>query len=264
MVMRASWLWTLGVAWGLLLAVPALMQESPTATPPALTERGSTRGFDPVMATFAAAFSPAAEATVTPTPIAYTRGYDPLFMTMQAWADRTTATEPAQSPTPMTYTRGYDPLFLTMQAWANEAVATEAPCAWMWTSAALTEQSAIVQAALDAADAGGIIFEASAFGENCVDGATGEVRSFFARDVVFRLTVSGTDAAALGDVLVLALPVVQQAALSVSQPLAEISIIFADADLDPIRLTTQGLDRVLSTDTSGNALIARLYAVSLR
>jgi hypothetical protein len=254
------------------LTAPALTQQTSTVTPQpdasqtpiAATEQGSTRGYDPVMATFAAAFNPLAETKPTPTPVSYTRGYDPLFMTMQAWANRQTATEPAQMPTAMTYTRGYDPLFMTMQAWADRQTATEAPCAWMWANAPLVEQTEIVQAALNAAGATRVTFEASTFGENCIDGATGELRSFYGRDVVFRLTVSGGDAAALGDMLARGLPVVQQAIQSLTQPLEDITIVFTDADLDPIRLTTQGLDRVLEFDANGNALIARLYSVSLR
>ncbi len=255
--MRKQALWIIAAVYAILtLAQPVLTQE-PTATP-----RGSTRGFDPVMATFEAAFGATPAPTPTPTPITYTRGYDPLFLTMQAWANNTVTTEPA--PTPITYTRGYDPLFLTMQAWAANIVATEPPCAWMWASQPLTEQNTIVQAALDAAGAQAVTFEASAFGENCVDGETQEVRSFIARDVVFRLTVAGSDAAALGDLLARALPLIQMAVKAQSQPLAEISIIFTDADLDPLTLTPQLLDRTLEPEASGAALVARLYEVSLR
>ena len=285
--MLSRFLWALAVlATVVLVARPALPQVG-TATPtPAPdfgwdpvratlhaaftqpTARASTRGFDPVMATFQAAYSAeqTPQATATPTPITYTRGYDPLFLTMQAWADNAVVTAPAltATPTPIRYTRGYDPLFLTMQAWADHQVATEAPCAWMWASVPLPELTERVQAALDAVGATTVTFDASAYGENCIDGATQAVRRFITQDVVFRLRAAGSDATTIGDALALALPVVQREVKAESRPLAEISVLFPDADLDPVRLTPALLDRVLAQPASGAALVARLYAVSLR
>lgn len=240
----------------LLMVSPALPQSlAATSTP---TPR-SGYGFDPVRATLHSAYS---QATAQATPRTSTRGYDPVMATLAAAYSATST----PTPTVQTYTRGYDPLFLTVQAWAQPATPTptEPPCAWMWASQPLVAQSGRVQAGIDATGAQGVSFEASAFGENCVDAVSGDIRRFIARDVVFRLSVAGGDAAALGDALALALPVVNMAVKVESRPLAEIRVIFTDADLDPLALTPTMLDRVVDAELTGAALLARLYAVSLR
>lgn len=280
---------TRGIFWLVVLALvllarPVLPQQSPdaTATPahaygwdPAratiyasyaqatahATARSSTRGYDPVMATFQAAYG--AAATATPTPQTYTRGYDPLFITLQAWGDNAAATA---TPTPQTYTRGYDPLFITLQAWAHRPTATPtpAPCAWVSVNQPLDELTAQVQADIDAAGADGVTFSASAYGENCFDSAMGAVRMFLLRDVTYQLAVSGTDAPTLGAALASALPAVQRAVKTESRSIYQIQILFADADLDPVSLTPAQLDLVLSAEATGAALVARLYNAALR
>jgi len=221
----------LAVGMVLLCARPALPQ-SPTATPLPTPTPSVGFGWDPVRATLHAAFAQATPASPTPTP-GTLRAYPPLLLTLQAW-------------------------------WLNRPPATEAPCGWMWASQPLTELTARVQAAINTAGAETVTFEASAYGENCLEPDGQTVRSFISRDVVFRLHAAGSDAAIMGDALALALPVVQLKVKIQSRPLAEISILFPDADLDPIRLTPAMLDRALAQEAGGAALVARLYAVSLR
>lgn len=223
------------IALVLLTAQVAEPQQPATATPTARTDFG----WDPVRATLHAAFG-------------------------QATARAATASAPTATRTPFAYTRGYDPLFLTLQAWVRTPTPTEPPCAWQWTSVPLDDETARVQGSIDAAGAEGVLFEASAFGENCVDGTTGDVRRFIARDIVYRISVGGADAALIGDALARALPFVNTAAKVESRPLAEIRILFTEADLDPVALTPAMLDRVLATEADGAALVARLYEVSLR
>lgn len=196
---------------------------------------------------------PALAPTPTPTPqLAF--GWDPVRATLQAAysGSRTPA-----APTPAHATCGYEPLFLTLQAWTSRQIATEAPCAWMWASQPLTDLTERVQAAINEAGTGAVTFDASAYGENCLEADGQTVRMFITQDIVFRLRVAGSDAATMGDALALALPVVQVAVKTESRPLSEIGVLFPDADLDPIRLTPAMLDRVLAGEARG---AARLYA----
>lgn len=238
-----------------LVAGPVLPQ-SPTPTPTPTPRLAF--GWDPVRATLSAAM-----------PHSSTRGFDPVLATLQAAYPRSQTPVPGltatATPTPLSYTRGYDPLFLTMQAWAGHRIATEAPCAWMWTSQPLPDLTGRVQTEIDTAGADAVTFAASAYGENCLEADGQTVRHTIEHDVVYRLQVAGSEAAALGDALALALPIVARHARTEARLVTEINLLFPDASLDPIRLTPAMLDRVFVVDDLGGAaLVARLYTVALR
>jgi hypothetical protein len=74
-------------------------------------------------------------------------------------------------------------------------------CGWNWATQALPELSAEVQSALQAAGLEGVTARAEAYGENCFDPESGEVRYFATMETDFRVTVEVenlTDRAALG------------------------------------------------------------------
>src|SRR5690606_14077273 len=121
-----------------------------------------------------------------------------------------------------------------------------------------------VQTSLDDAGAEAVTFTATTFGENCVDATSGEVRRFVGRELTFTLSVAGQDATALGDALAIALDIVNLQVKVQSVPVAQVRVLFADADLDPITLEPAMLDRALEGDATGAALVARLYDVALR
>ena len=76
------------------------------------------------------------------------------------------------------------------------------PCGWVWASSPLPDLSAQVQAALDDAGISAESARAAAYGENCIDAETNEVRRFAAMQTDFHVTLPVDDAEdleALGD-----------------------------------------------------------------
>lgn len=83
---------------------------------------------------------------------------------------------------------------------------TESPCFWRWSRQDLPEVAAEVQTTLDAAGVGGgqAKARAEAYGEDCVDPETNEVRYFTAMETDFYVTLPVDDLAdrqALGEIL---------------------------------------------------------------
>jgi len=79
---------------------------------------------------------------------------------------------------------------------------TTTNCAWNWATQPLPEVSAQLQAALDAAGIPGATGSAVAFGENCIDYQTNQVRGFAVMETDFGIQVpvaSLTDLEALGN-----------------------------------------------------------------
>jgi hypothetical protein len=68
-----------------------------------------------------------------------------------------------------------------------------APCAYAWAHQDLPDITAITQAALDTAGITQTSVRVEAFGENCIDGTTGKIRSFGAMTTDFYFTVTLDD-----------------------------------------------------------------------
>ena len=68
------------------------------------------------------------------------------------------------------------------------------PCGWVWASRPLPELSTQVRAALDDAGIAADSARAVAFGEDCVDAQTNEVRRFAAMQTDFHVTLPVDDA----------------------------------------------------------------------
>jgi len=62
-------------------------------------------------------------------------------------------------------------------------------CGWNWATQNLPELSAEIQAAMEAAGLTGVTARAEAYGENCFDPQTSEVRFFAARETDFKVSI---------------------------------------------------------------------------
>ena len=62
-------------------------------------------------------------------------------------------------------------------------------CGWNWATQNLPELSAEIQAAMEAAGLTGVTARAEAYGENCFDPQTSEVRYFATRETDFKISI---------------------------------------------------------------------------
>lgn len=84
------------------------------------------------------------------------------------------------------------------------ATVTYPECGWQWATQGLPELSFQVEQALRAGGLPVLSARAEAYGENCIDGRTGQVAYFTAMETDFKLTLEVRDLeddAALGDLL---------------------------------------------------------------
>ena len=66
-------------------------------------------------------------------------------------------------------------------------------CAWMWATQALPQLSASIQQAVDAKGLLTVQISASAFGENCINSQTNQVRGFATTETDFNVRMTLTD-----------------------------------------------------------------------